>query len=484
MSSGTLIDPCGLICCFLIYVVTAITVIIVNHFVLLPRADTIISWSHMVCYNCTVAVMLVSHVRCMVTNPGRVSEYLDKEVNLLMHREFLHLQGIAVADAVASVEARVFATPQQRNRAFAKAQDTSLFRHGQRKWWCKKCNTFKPRHAHHCSNCRACVLELDHHCPWVNNCVGWRNHKYFLLFVGYAWLGCLWSTILIIYAFVSRPTHGFVRRMVAPGTQDKTLTFLGRLFRGYLPTSSAVHTNTWVQVVCGLDCIVVFLLVIFTCAMGFGQWDYMSEGYGIIDKKQFYAERASAAALPVGAPVAAAAAPGASRREGEVGEKHAQKCLSEGEDNSADDGRGRRRCRSFCRLLCRVFCCDADGADECCFVDFCDTCCSCSEGLGCKKLPEVMGEPVSCRWLLPLAPRGKDKGVVPDDVLVAAARWRAVEEKGERGAVDEMKAGERRPLASDGGLRRRRRVDDGGLDGGLPHDYDDSGSSGPEDGWC
>ena len=32
---------------------------------------------------------------------------------------------------------------------------------------------------------------MDHHCPWVGNCVGKQNHKYFILFLLYATLGLL-----------------------------------------------------------------------------------------------------------------------------------------------------------------------------------------------------------------------------------------------------------------------------------------------------
>lgn len=60
---------------------------------------------------------------------------------------------------------------------------------------CKKCNNIKPPRTHHCSVCQACVVKMDHHCPWVNNCVGHGNYRYFYGFL-------LWTTVATFYLSV------------------------------------------------------------------------------------------------------------------------------------------------------------------------------------------------------------------------------------------------------------------------------------------
>ncbi|XP_053329463.1 palmitoyltransferase ZDHHC15 [Spea bombifrons] len=68
--------------------------------------------------------------------------------------------------------------------------------------FCDRCQVVKPDRCHHCSVCGMCVLKMDHHCPWVNNCIGFSNYKFFLLFLAYSMLYCLYITSTVFKYFL------------------------------------------------------------------------------------------------------------------------------------------------------------------------------------------------------------------------------------------------------------------------------------------
>lgn len=82
---------------------------------------------------------------------------------------------------------------------------------------CPKCLCIKPPRAHHCRICQRCVRMMDHHCPWINNCVGEGNQKYFVLFTFYICLMSFFAIYLCAYYLIQCMSSDWETCQTQPG---------------------------------------------------------------------------------------------------------------------------------------------------------------------------------------------------------------------------------------------------------------------------
>ncbi|XP_042638092.1 palmitoyltransferase ZDHHC3 [Orycteropus afer afer] len=222
-------DGCGIACAIVTWFLVLYAEFVVLFVMLIPSRDYVYSVINGIVFNLLAFLALASHCRAMLTDPGAVPK------------------GNATKEFIESLQLKP----------------------GQVVYKCPKCCSIKPDRAHHCSVCKRCIRKMDHHCPWVNNCVGENNQKYFVLFTMYIALISLHALIMVGFHFLhcfeeDWTTYGMTREetteaLLSPHEKEQALKVSSSECSSFSPPTTVILLI--------LLCFEGLLFLIFTSVM-------------------------------------------------------------------------------------------------------------------------------------------------------------------------------------------------------------------------
>mmetsp|Transcript_38237 Transcript_38237/g.64103 ORF Transcript_38237/g.64103 Transcript_38237/m.64103 type:complete len:330 (-) Transcript_38237:109-1098(-) len=214
-------DCCGLVCAFVTNILHFFAYYVQMKYVIGPWYGTL-SYSA-IGYSIVMLLAVISHNMCRFTNPGTVPLSF-------------------VAPTPLDVDTR-------------------------RNYVCKRSHVIKPPTAHYCREARRVVVRMDHYCPWVNNVVGMFTQKYFLLFLLYTFLCCVFSGITLT-------------------SRAWSCSRQSRYYSRHNPKPSFCNPEPHDVILCVINFVEALLFVLFTGCMGADQFEAISKNTPYIDRLQ------------------------------------------------------------------------------------------------------------------------------------------------------------------------------------------------------
>nr|CAD7403222.1 unnamed protein product [Timema cristinae] len=150
---------------------------------------------HVVLFNTIIFLLAVAHLKAVCSDPGVVPLPQSRVDFSDIH------SGEAIGDCTVVNDQLPRRHVMMTARVFYVLGSQSLL---QREDWtvCTRCETYRPPRAHHCRICKRCIRRMDHHCPWINNCVGEQNQKYFIQFLVYVGALSAYAIVLVVTSWL------------------------------------------------------------------------------------------------------------------------------------------------------------------------------------------------------------------------------------------------------------------------------------------
>jgi hypothetical protein len=110
---------------------------------------------------------------------------------------------------------------------------------------CPDCAVLRTPRSRHCQICKVCVQKFDHHCQWVNNCVGASNLRMFYVFLWVILVNLVYLTFIHISVLNSTSFS-----ITSLGIIALAVGFIGSLwyflpsFLIYIQTDNLLHNQT------------------------------------------------------------------------------------------------------------------------------------------------------------------------------------------------------------------------------------------------
>ncbi|XP_055375941.1 palmitoyltransferase ZDHHC3 [Condylostylus longicornis] len=159
-------DPCGIVCLLVTYSAIFYADYVVFQICTQTMNGNLWAPINVVAFNTIIFLLAMAHLKAVLSDPGTV--------------------------------------PLPQNRLDFSDLQAATQKNSDRGEWtvCTRCETYRPPRAHHCRICKRCIRRMDHHCPWINNCVGERNQKFFLQFLVYVGILSIYSMVLVVVSWV------------------------------------------------------------------------------------------------------------------------------------------------------------------------------------------------------------------------------------------------------------------------------------------